>query len=144
VTRILPKSVVAALVISLLVAAAVAARGQTVNDTARLHLVGGSGNALIEEGHANGTLPGRTRVQLTVATIVTARFTIYVHGGSITGHGSARLHPGLHEYDSFGGSLVVTHGTGRYAHASGSGQLYGTINRSNHDAVVQVIGQLNR
>jgi hypothetical protein len=121
-----------------------AARTISVNDTGRLRLVGSSGNTLIEEGQSSGTLPGRVRARLTVSSnTVRATFTISLHGGSISGYGSAKLNVGRGVYASFGGSLNVSHGTGRYAHVSGSGGLYGTINRNTDDATVQVVGRLH-
>jgi len=63
-------------------------------------------------------------------------------GGSIVGHGSAVLHSSR-EFSSFGGSLSVDRGTGRYAHASGTGKLYGVIDRSNDALIVQTVGQLH-
>jgi hypothetical protein len=121
-----------------------AARTISVNDTGRLHLVGSSGNTLVEEGQASGSLPGKVRAKLAVSSnTVRATFTIYLHGGSISGYGTARLNVGRGVYASFGGSLSVSRGTGHYAHVSGSGGLYGTINRNTDDATVQVVGHLH-
>jgi hypothetical protein len=120
-------------------------RALPINDKARMHLTGGSGNTLIEEGDATGTLPGKTKVNLTIVNTTTARstFTVYPRGGSIAGHGTVRLHPGKSgSYESFRGVLSVSHGTGNYAHTSGSGNIYGVLNRSNDNAEVQVIGTL--
>jgi hypothetical protein len=84
------------------------------------------------------------RARLTVGTnVVTAGFTIYLHGGTISGHSSAKLNAGRGEYASFGGSLTVSHGSGHYARASGSGGLFGTINRNTDNATVQVVGNLH-
>jgi hypothetical protein len=123
-----------------------AARVLAVNDTAHLTLTnpGGSGTTLLEEGRAIGTLPGTVRARLTVgAEVVTAGFTIYLHGGTISGHSSAKLNAGRGEFASFGGSLSVSHGSGHYAHASGHGGLFGTINRNTDNATVQVVGNLH-
>ena len=45
-------------------------------------------------------------------------------------------------YLSFGGTLTVTHGTGRYAHAHGQGGFYGTIDRKNYAVTIQTTGTL--
>lgn len=120
-----------------------AARTLHIVDTGHLHLLHASGAILSEEGPVSGTLPGSTRVRLDVGENVTASFTITSRGGgSITGHGSAALHSSG-RYASFGGSLSVTRGTGRYAHAHGSGKLYGVIDRRTHSLAVQAIGTLN-
>jgi hypothetical protein len=122
------------------------ARVVAVNDTAHMTLTNPSSASatLVEEGRALGSLPGTVRVRLTVGTsTVTAGFTIYLQGGTISGHGYAKLNPGRGEYASFGGSLAVSHGSGHYAHASGSGGLFGTINRTTDNATVQVVGNLH-
>jgi len=117
-----------------------------VNDTGHLYLANpnSASNTLIEEGKATGTLPGSVRASLTVGTsTVRVGFTIYLHGGTITGHATASFNPGKGEYASFRGSVSVSHGSGHYAHARGSGQIYGSINRTTDNANVQVIGQLH-
>jgi hypothetical protein len=120
-----------------------AARALSVNDTGYLHLLNASGSVLSEEGSVSGTLPGKTRVRLTVGASVTASFTINSRGGgSITGHGSAVLHSSG-RYSSFAGSLSVKQGTGRYAHAHGAGKLYGVIDRRTDNLTVQTIGTLH-
>ena len=124
-------------------AAARTARMLNVDDTGHLHLLNASGSILQEEGPASGTLKGNVRVRLVVRATVTASFTIAPSaGGSIGGYGSATLHSAL-RYASFGGSLTVDHGTGRYAHAHGSGRLYGVIDRRTHALTVQTVGQLD-
>jgi hypothetical protein len=121
---------------------ATSARAASVNDTGHLHLMSASGAILNEAGPVSGTLPGRVRVRLVVRANVTASFTIEARGGSIVGHGSAVLHSSR-EYSSFGGTLSVDRGTGRYAHAGGSGKLYGVIDRSNDALTVQTVGALH-
>ncbi len=121
--------------------AAQAARSLTPNDEGRLHLVSESGSNLVEEGSATGTLPGRARVH--IGAVIEAAFTLYPRGGgSISGHGSGTLHSsGL--YASFGGSMSVSRGTGRYSHAHGTGGFYGTVNRKTFALVVQTRGILH-
>jgi hypothetical protein len=122
---------------------AVQTRNVTVNDVGKLSIVGGDGNLLVEEGRASGTLPGNAHVTLDVsATSVASSFTIYVNGGSMSGHGSGKLHSGNGRYESFGGAATINHGTGRYAHVSGAGGFYGVLDRRSDDAEVQVIGKL--
>jgi hypothetical protein len=124
-------------------AAARMARVLNVDDTGHLRLLNASGSILQEEGPASGTFPGNVKVRLVVRAAVTASFTIAPGaGGSISGRGSATLHSTL-RYSSFGGSLTVEHGTGRYAHAHGSGRLYGVIDRRTDALVVQTTGQLD-
>jgi uncharacterized protein (DUF2345 family) len=114
------------------------ARTVSVNDTGHLKLLHASGEILIEEGPTTGTLPGTARVRLDVGSeTVTATFTIRVRGGdSISGTGRAKIGtPG--RYTSFGGTLIVSRGTGRYAHAHGAGKLYGVLERKYDTLTVQ-------
>jgi len=111
-------------------------------DTAHLHYVKSSGSLLIDEGKATGTLPGSMRVRLDLGTTFTGSFTIYASGGSIDGHGTATPH-GSGTYESFSGTLTVTGGSGRYAHAHGHGGLYGTFDRDNYALVIKTTGSLS-
>jgi hypothetical protein len=119
-----------------------AARTLNVTDEAHLRLTRARGELIEGEGQATGALPGRVHIRFEVGTYITGAFTFYPRGGgSITGHGSARLHS-TGAYASFGGAMSVTHGTGRYAHAHGTGGLYGTVDRRNDAMVVQTTGRL--
>lgn len=113
-----------------------------VDDHAHLSLRKAFGAVLLEEGSASGTLPGRTTVRLVVEKRVTASFTIHASGGSIVGTGGAALHS-AGRFASFGGWLKVTHGTGRYANAHGTGKLYGVIDRRRHSLTVTTTGTLH-
>jgi hypothetical protein len=119
------------------------ARTLNVTDEAHLHLTGTAGSMLLEEGLATGALPGTLKVRFTVGASVSGSFTIYPRGGgSISGQGLAQLRS-TGSYASFGGSMSVSHGTGRYAHAHGRGGFYGTVNRHNNALVVQTTGRLS-
>jgi hypothetical protein len=120
-----------------------AARTLDVRNESHMHLVHESGSLLLEEGPATGTLPGSVKVRFDVGATVSAYFTIYPRGGgSIAGHGSGALHS-TGTYASFGGTLSVTGGTGRYAHAHGTGGMYGAIDRHTYAMTVQTIGTLH-
>ncbi len=118
------------------------ARTLVANDEGHLHKVGESGADLIEEGSVTGTLPGRVRVGFNIGAVVEATFTLYPHGGgTLSGHGSGELHSSG-RYASFGGTMRVTSGSGRYSHARGTGGFYGTVNRKTYALVVQTRGTL--
>lgn len=124
--------------------AALASGATAVKDTAHLQLLKASNNRLTESGKATGTLPGNVEVTLAInGRTATSSFKIAAHGGSIWGHASGRLKLGRGGYESFGGSLSVEGGNGRFAHAHGSGGLYGTLNRANDAMTVQVDGDLH-
>jgi hypothetical protein len=113
-------------------------------DEAHLHYVRhkSSGSRLFEEGTARGTLPGGVRAECNVGSTFTATVTIYTSAGSIRGHGTATPHAsGV--YESFAGSLTITGGTGRYAHAHGHAGLYGLFNRRTYAVTVQTTGSLS-
>jgi hypothetical protein len=125
-----------------LLASTVAAHTTAATDTAHLRLISSPGSLLIEEGSASGTLPGWLKVRFDVGPTVTAKFVIYTNGGTIQGHGAGRLHSaGL--YSTFGGWLQINGGTGRYAHARGSGGLYGAINRRDDSLTIQTTGRIS-
>lgn len=115
-----------------------------VSDHAHLHLSSADGNTLIEKGRAYGNLPGTVKVTLTLrSSSATSSFTLYVKGGSITGHGQGHLKTGAHGYDSFGGRLIVGHGGGRYRGVHGSGGIYGSVYRVTDAMSVKVKGTLH-
>ena len=118
-----------------------AAHVLNATDTAHLRYISSSGSQLFDEGKATGTLPGNMRVHLDLGTTFAGTFTIYASGGSIEGRGSATPH-GSGTYESFAGTLTVTGGTGRYAHAHGHGGLYGTFDRDNYALVIKTTGSL--
>ncbi|HEY3830467.1 MAG TPA: autotransporter [Solirubrobacteraceae bacterium] len=120
-----------------------AARTLNVTDEAHLHVTHTDGELLEEEGPATGAMPGTVRVRFRIGSSVSGTFTIYPRGGgSISGQGTARLRS-TGTYASFGGSTVVNHGTGRYAHIHGHGDFYGTFNRHNQALVIQTTGELS-
>ncbi len=113
-----------------------------ITDTANMHYTSGSGSLLHETGTASGTLPGNMKANLAIGATLTANFTIYASGGTITGRGTGKPH-GSGTYESFAGTLVATGGTGRYARAHGHGGFYGTFDRKNYDLTVQTTGKLS-
>jgi hypothetical protein len=113
-----------------------------ITDTADMHYISGSGSLLHESGSASGTLPGSMKANCSIGATLTANFTIYASGGTITGRGTGTPH-GSGTYESFAGTLVATGGTGRYAHAHGHAGFYGTFDRRNYDLTVQTTGKLS-
>lgn len=97
---------------------------------------------LLEEGSATGDLPGKMRAHLTVGASFSGTFVIFTASGTIKGRGTATPR-GSGRYESFRGSLVLTGGTGRYAHAHGSAGLYGVFDRTTYRLTIQTTGRLS-
>lgn len=124
---------------------ATAARTMSVKDEGRLRLVKSSGSKLIDEGPATGTIPGTARIVFVYDgnPAVSAQVTIYGHGGSIEAHGRGRLSSPSSRSPSFRGTLTITGGSGRYARAHGSGQMFGVFYRRSYAITVQTQGTLS-
>ena len=123
--------------------AAHTARALNITDTAHLRFVRETaGSVLIDEGKAAGGLPGTIKVGFEVNATLKASFTLATRHGSLIGSGLAKPHSSGNDYSSFAGTLTITHGTGRYAHAHGQGGFYGVIDRGNDAVTVQTTGTL--
>ncbi len=115
-----------------------------VKDEGNLRFVKSSGSTLIDEGPVKGTIPGKVRVRFAYNgdPNVSAQLTIYGHGGTLEVRASARLSSPTNPKPSFSGNLTVSGGTGRYAHARGSGHLYGVYYRRSYGMLVQTEGHI--
>lgn len=120
------------------------ARTLQARDEAHLRFVHSSGSLLIDEGPASGTLRGKVRLQFTYdgSPVVGAQLTISGNGWSIKARGQGRLSNPTSPAPSFRGSLAISGGSGRYAHAHGSGELFGVFYRRSYAITVQAIGKL--
>jgi hypothetical protein len=119
-----------------------AAHAISGDDNATLHYVHAQGSTIFEEGQATGSIPGHVRAWLRIEAMFTGTFTISTKNGSITGRGNAKPHSSG-PIESFAGTFTVSGGTGRYAHAHGRGQLYGTFRRSNYEVILQPRGTIH-
>ena len=126
------------------VATAHGASALQVRDEGQLHYVSDNATQIFDEGHVAGTIPGTGRVDFTynASPDVNARFTIHGAGGSIDGEARAKLNSPSSLTPSFRGTLRITGGSGRYAHAYGSGELFGVFHRHGYGLIMQAIGTL--
>jgi hypothetical protein len=114
----------------------------SANAEGELHLVHASGSTLYEEGRAHGALSGDVHAQLHVGATFSGSFVFFTSGGEIEGRGSAQPHSAAGPIESFAGSDRITGGSGRYAHAHGSGRLSGTFNRRTYAVVLRTSGAM--
>lgn len=122
-----------------------AARTISLSESGRLKLTSKSGFTLNERGSATGTITGSIYIHLHLITNskVTAEVSIYPHGSSLSGMGSASYHVNG-GVASFSGTLAITRGTGKYSHARASHLTFtGTIQRRNDAVAVQLSGPLS-
>lgn len=117
----------------------------TVRDEGNLHFLSDEATLIVDEGSLSGTLPGSGRVYFTYngSPNVSARFTIHAPGGNVYGAAKCRLSNPNSLTPSFRGALAIVGGSGRYAHARGSGELFGVFHRRGYGLVVQAIGKLS-
>lgn len=121
-----------------------AARVLAIREEGHLRYVTSSGSAIFDAGAIGGTIAGSTRVRFVYdgSPVVRAQFTIWSRGGTLAGHGEGRLSNPNSPAPSFRGRLWLTGGSGRWAHASGGGELFGVYDRRSYGLVVQVVGRL--
>jgi hypothetical protein len=127
-------------------AEASAAGTTSVNETLQASLISHKGStSLYERGHSYGTLSGPITVQISIAgdTEATISFTCNTSTGTISGRGITS-YASAGPAARFNGSLRITHGTGRYAHASTTGlRIQGTLKRHSYALSARVTGTLN-
>jgi len=117
------------------------AHSERLTIDARLHYVNARGSYLMEEGRASGPLAGLVKAKIKITANIEGSFTFYPRGGTISGSGSGQLREsGI--YASFGGTVRVLGGTGRYTHARGGGGLYGVYNRKTLGVEIETTGTL--
>jgi hypothetical protein len=113
-------------------------------ESAHLAFVSEDGAALVERGQAAGTYNAPVTASFTIhPKEVNASVTVYPHGGSITGVAHANYIV-QNNIGYFGGTFVITRGTGSFAHASGNALgMSGMIDRYNFATTVKAHGKLS-
>ncbi|HTB50099.1 MAG TPA: hypothetical protein VK701_03910 [Solirubrobacteraceae bacterium] len=116
-----------------------------VREEGSLRFLSDEATLIVDEGPLSGTLPGRGRVYFTYdgSPDVTARFAIRTSAGTVEGRATCLLHNPNNPTPSFRGALQIVGGSGRYAHAHGSGELFGVFHRHGYGLIVQAVGRLS-
>jgi hypothetical protein len=122
-----------------------AASSMTVREHVVLKLVKRTGSTGFEHtGRATGTVSGSVRSQMTLTHSVVLRGTVTITTSrgklGLKVDGRARS-IGLRS--RFSGSATIAGGSGRYAHAKGTGSFSGVVNRSTWAATLDASGSFS-
>ena len=145
--RFLPTALLSLVALSLTVGTAVgadghAARSMTVHEHVTLKLVKRTGASKFEHaGRATGTVGGTVRSKITLLHSVAVEGTVTI----ATNRGQLRLKikgraRKVTIRSPFDGKATIITGTGRYAHARGTGTFNGIVNRSTWAAEIDARG----
>ncbi len=133
------------LLLALTAAPAAAARPAltSINEYGSLQIQAHKGSTIDEKGVGWGTFNCSVVIALTLSgTLVTANYTAYLSGGSITGTASAHIHSATPRAAAFSGTISLRRGTGSRAGASGTAGFSGTINRTSYAMTTHITGRL--
>lgn len=115
-----------------------------MNVSTKLHLVGRAGHVLNHQGTVSGTLTGAVSARSVAFTSTHGEgtFVFYPKGGSISGRATSHGRVvGARVYIT--GTATIIGGTGKWAHASGSGlQFSGVLNRQNLSVTEHFAGSI--
>jgi hypothetical protein len=132
------------LALALAMPASAAASSTFVNEYGRLRMQTHKGSTIGERGIGWGTFNCSVVIALTLSgTLVTASYTAYLQGGSISGTATAHIHSATTTAAQFSGTISLRHGTGNRAHASGTAGFAGTINRTSYAMTTHITGRLH-
>jgi hypothetical protein len=115
----------------------------SVNEYGTLAMQHSKGATISEKGTGRGTFNCSVLIELTLSgTLVTAKYTAYLQGGSISGSATAHIHSATTTVAYFSGTISLNGGTGSRAHASGTAGFAGTINRTSYAMTTHITGRL--
>jgi hypothetical protein len=133
-----------ALLLALAIPASAAASLTSVNEYGSLRVQSHKGSTINEKGIGWGTFNCSVVIALTLSgTLVTANYTAYLRGGSISGTATAHIHSATTKAAAFSGTISLGRGTGSRAHASGTAGFSGTINRTTYAMTMHITGRLH-
>jgi hypothetical protein len=132
------------LLLALAIPASAAASSTSVDEWGKLRMQTHKGSTINEKGIGWGTFNCSVAISLTLSgTLVTASYTAYLQGGSISGTAAARIHSATTIAARFSGTISLRHGTGSRAHTSGTAGFAGTINRTSYAMTTHITGRLH-
>jgi hypothetical protein len=139
-----PACVVALLVAGTLPSVASASSAYTaVNETGELEKENSSGTTIDEKGTGKGTFHCSVVMEMTLSgTLVTAKYTAWLSGGSISGTATAHIYEATKKIGYFRGTITLRGGTRARTHASGTAKFYGEINRIDFNMKTHITGNL--
>ena len=133
-----------ALMLALAIPASAEASLTSVNEYGSLQMQSHKGSTIDEKGIGWGTFNCSVVIGLTLSgTLVTASYTAYLQGGSISGTATAHIHSATTKAAAFSGTISLRRGTGSRAHASGTAGFSGTINRTSYAMTTHITGRLH-
>jgi hypothetical protein len=133
-----------ALLLALAIPASADATLTSVNEYGSLRMQNHKGSTIDEKGIGWGTFNCSVVIALTLSgTLVTANYTAYLQGGSISGTATAHIHSATTRAAAFSGTISLRRGTHSRAHASGTAAFSGTINRTSYAMTTHITGRLH-
>jgi hypothetical protein len=125
---------------------ALAARVISLNLKTTMHLVGLPGHVTYSKGTVTGSLPGTASARFVALSSNRGESTFAIYpssGGSLVGRSATHGYvAGPTVY--FSGTATITGGTGRWAHAHGTGLTFsGALNRQNYHSTLVTHGNVS-
>jgi hypothetical protein len=123
---------------------ATAAQHQSLKETIQSRLVSHHATLLTERGTGKGTFNCNINLEIRLSyTHAYITFSAYPPGGSLLGHGETSFYV-AGSSAKFNGTLILSGGSGKYSHASGSAlTLQGTLQRGTYALSATVNGTMN-
>jgi len=115
----------------------------SVNEYGRLQKQNSNGANIDEKGVGYGSFNCSVLMELTLSgTLVTAKYTAYLSGGSISGTATAHIHSATKTAGQFSGTITLSRGTHSRSGASGTAAFSGEINRTSYAMSTHITGKL--
>lgn len=114
-----------------------------VNEYGVLEKQNSSGTTIDEKGIGKGSFNCSVEMEMTLSgTLVTARYTAWLSGGSISGTAIAHIRSATKTTGYFSGTITLHGGTRGRTHASGTAKFSGEINRIYFNMNTHITGNL--